>query len=124
MGANRRMTIAVDFDGVLHSYTTPWSDAATIPDPPVDGAIEWLNEAVKQFAVFILTTRADQPGANHAVREWLVRNGFTGEVTITSKKVPALVYIDDRAWRFQGPGTFPPLDAIPGDPAFKPWNKS
>lgn len=38
-----RYTVAVDFDGVLHRYDTPWINAATIPDPPVDGAIEWLS---------------------------------------------------------------------------------
>lgn len=46
----QRYTLAVDFDGVLHQYTTPWSNAATIPDPPVDGAIAWLNETAARKA--------------------------------------------------------------------------
>ncbi len=30
-----RYTVAVDFDGVLHAYISPWVNAHTIPDPPV-----------------------------------------------------------------------------------------
>ena len=38
----KKFTVAVDFDGVIHSYTTLWFTASVIPDPPVPGAIEWL----------------------------------------------------------------------------------
>lgn len=35
--------IAVDFDGVLHSYISGWKGARNIPDPPTPGAIRWLS---------------------------------------------------------------------------------
>ena len=103
MNATRRWTVACDMDGVLHSYTTPWSAANEIPDPPVPGAIDWLNEIHCHFDVVVHTTRGDQDGGNEAVTSWLRENGYTGpDLVVTSKKIPALIYIDDRAWRFEG----------------------
>ena len=36
-------TILLDFDGVIHSYTSGWKGAGVIPDPPVPGAIDFLR---------------------------------------------------------------------------------
>lgn len=119
MGRPARYTVAVDFDGVLHSYVTPWIDTATIPDPPVPGAIEWLNEIAKDFDVVIHTTRGDNLAGQVAVVEWLRKHGFGngGEIkAVTNKKPMALVYIDDRAWRFVG--RFPTAEEIH---AARPW---
>lgn len=33
--SERRWTVAVDVDGVLHSYTSGWKGADRLPDPPV-----------------------------------------------------------------------------------------
>lgn len=115
-----RYTVAVDFDGVVHSYTTPWIAAETIPDPPVEGAIEWLNEIGEWFEVVIHTTRAKTREGMVAVGEWLTKHGFVGQVVITDCKVPALIYLDDRAWRFMGPGSFPTREQIH---RALPWNK-
>lgn len=112
-------TICVDFDGVIHSYASGWKGADVIPDPPVEGAIDWLNAMVERFNVVILSTRADQPGADDAIRQWLYDQGCNiDKLTITSHKVPAIVYIDDRAWRFEG--AFPDFADIND---LKPWNK-
>lgn len=117
----RRYTVAVDFDGVLHSYTSGWQGAHVIPDPPIPGAIDWLNEIVKNFEVVIMTTRGDQPGANDAIRAWLRRHGYNrGPLLVTSHKVPALVYIDDRGWRFTG-DNFPTVEQVH---RAIPWNKT
>ena len=90
-----------------------------MPDPPVLGAIEWLNEITEKFEVVIHTTRGDQPGGNEAVSAYLREHGYTGpDLTVTSHKVPALIYIDDRGWRFEG--TFPTAREIH---AARPWNK-
>lgn len=113
-------TVAVDFDGVLHSYISPWVSSAIIPDPPVPGAIEWLTQISKKFRVAIFTTRGATKLGRSAVQSWLVENGWPegAEVEVTSEKPPALVYIDDRAWRFEG--VFPTVQEIH---QAVPWNK-
>ena len=111
--------IAVDFDGVLHSYRSPWTAHEAIPDPPVDGAIDWLNEVCAHFPVVVFTTRAATPAGRAAIVEWLALHGFTGVLhDITAVKPPALFILDDRAWRFEGPGTFPTIRDIVGA---RPW---
>ena len=142
-------TISVDFDGVIHSYTSPWVNARTIPDPPVPGALAWLVEISRDFDVAIFTTRNHQWGGRRAVKRWLreqlteffwpVYNrcgdnwthadvddaaAFGAETllktwTFPSHKPPALVYVDDRAWRFTG-DNFPTRDEIH---LARPWNK-
>ncbi len=42
----RPKILCIDFDGVLHSYSSGWKGVDTIPDPPVDGAIEWLRALI------------------------------------------------------------------------------
>lgn len=116
--ADKRWTIAVDFDGVIHSYTSPWVAPEVIPDPPVDGAIEWLNKMVNKFDVVIFTTRAKTTAGSNAVGRWLHDHGVYGSWTTTAIKPAALVYIDDRAWRFEG--RFPSAHEIH---LARPWNK-
>jgi hypothetical protein len=120
-----RYTVAVDFDGVLHSYSSPWVDAATIPDPPVPGALEWLAEMLRHFDVAILSTRNHQEGGVEAMQAWLARHGCWDEgdrgvesITFPIYKPPALIYIDDRGYRFAG--TFPTRHEIH---TLRPWNK-
>lgn len=116
-----RYTVAVDFDGVIHSYATPWERADIIPDPPVEGAIKWLLEIAKDFRVVIFTTRAKEPAGALAVRGWLRMHGIhCSEDQITAQKPAALIYLDDRAYRFEGPGTFPTAQQIH---QARPWNK-
>lgn len=122
----------MDFDGVIHQYVTPWIAPDVIPDPPVEGAIEWLNEMRRHFDVFVMTTRArPQPVEGrdglfdgcYAIRTWLAFHGLPNadEILVTHEKLPALAYIDDRGWRFEGPGTFPTAEQIH---RARPWNKS
>lgn len=45
----KKQTVAFDFDGVIHSYVTPWVSSEIIPDPPVSGikeAIDSMRELV------------------------------------------------------------------------------
>ncbi len=127
-----RQTIAVDFDGVIHLYESGWQGAHVIPDPPVAGAIEWLHEAIQDYEVVIFSTRAKGLRGRWAIRKWLkdhsgtlwwgnapiLRNRGIEEVHITSEKVPALAYLDDRAVRFEG--TFPSPEELASK---RPWNK-
>ncbi len=132
MKHHHQPTVAVDFDGVLHSYTTPWRGAHVIPDPPVPGALEWLREISKDFQVVILSTRCRTWRGRRAIKQWLrshtlVGFGFAswkdvdpyGSIRCSYKKLPAWVYIDDRAWRFTG-DNFPSREEVH---AARPWNK-
>jgi len=114
--------IIFDFDGVIHSYTSRWIDEATVPDPPVPGAIEFIREVMKEYGVVICSTRAKSPVGISAIHDYLIKYGMSEEevskIQITNKKVAAILQIDDRSFCFKG--NFPSLDYIKN---FKPWNK-
>ncbi len=114
-----RYTVAVDFDGVIHSYNSPWVNAETIPDEPVEGAIEWLNKIAADFDVVIFTTRGKTLEGRQAVALWLEAYGFEDFREVTAEKVAALIYLDDRAYRFTG-HNFPAAQEVH---AARPWNK-
>jgi hypothetical protein len=105
--SRKRYSIAVDFDGVIHRYGKGWHDGS-VYDEPMPGAREALARIHQRYRVVILTTRVN-PGLHGgdeqlaSVEAWLERHGFVkGEHydEVTHEKVPALVYIDDRALRF------------------------
>jgi len=116
------LTVCVDFDGVIHSYRQVGLGSYVVADPPVPGAIHWLRTLVDSAKVYIHTTRMLDDGAEGAMREWLSRNGLPedalSQLVFTARKVPAELYIDDRAFRFEG--TFPTVDEIA---RMKPWNR-
>ena len=97
-------TIAIDFDGVIHSYTTPWQGETIIPDPPVSGigqALEDIRNAGYEIAVY--STRCDTVEGRRAVMQWLSKHNLRQYINrVTSLKPPATVYIDDRAICFDG----------------------
>jgi len=110
--------LAIDFDGVLNSYTSGYKlgDDSYLPDPPVDGALEFIQAAIKVFdEVIICTTRARSPEGVHAIKEWLEKYGFP-TIKITQKKCWATVYLDDRGVTFTG--VFPKVEALL---KFKTW---
>jgi hypothetical protein len=121
--------LCLDFDGVIHSYDSGWKGADVIPDPPVAGAFEFIEEACKHFRVAIFSSRSNQPGGIAAMQRWLLqwypknegeRPQWPERVTIEwpTEKPPALLTIDDRAIPFDG--TWPAIETIK---EFKPWNK-
>lgn len=118
----RRKTLAVDFDGVLHAYTSPWTKPEEIHDGPVPGAVQFLCAARERFEVVICSVRAETPQGREAMRTWLCEHIGNPEAgawfRITHEKPKAVVYLDDRAVCFTG--RFPSLDALD---AFVPWNR-
>lgn len=114
--------LVVDFDGVLHSYTTPWAGPDVIPDPPVEGAFTFLTEAVKEFNVSIYSSRSGIPGGVQAMQEWFLKHGLPSHVweslSFPLTKPAAFVTLDDRAMCFRG--VFPSIAQIA---AFRAWNK-
>jgi hypothetical protein len=108
--------ICLDFDGVLHAYTTPWERPDLIPDPPVNGACSFVQQLqAAGYTVVIHSSRARYPEGLRAMSAWLEQHGFP-PLTISQEKPPALLTLDDRAWCFDG--TWPTLAEIE---QFKPW---
>lgn len=66
-----RPILCLDFDGVVHSYTSGWKGATRIPDPPVPGALEFIVGALGHFRVAIFSSRSHQWGGRRAMRRWL-----------------------------------------------------
>ena len=123
--------LCLDFDGVLHSYTSGWKGASIVPDPPVPGAIAFLREAVKHFDVQIFSSRSNQDGGGYAMRSWLGDNiikeepgiimqdpPWFAEIKWPTEKPAAMVTLDDRAITFTG--EWPSMDTLL---TFRPWNK-
>lgn len=67
----RKPTLAVDFDGVIHSYTSGWRGARVILDPPVPGAMAFLLGALDDFEVAIFSSRSRRMGGRTAMRDYL-----------------------------------------------------
>ena len=63
--------LCLDFDGVIHSYTSGWKGPRTIPDDPVPGAIDFLVEALQHFRVAIYSSRSHYWFGRRAMKKWL-----------------------------------------------------
>lgn len=124
-------TIAIDFDGVIHKYSKGWHDGSCY-DEHIVGVFEAIQELMETKTVFIFSTRKPKQikkwiqarimecefGDNpHYPQDWTYpKYGFTVEIIpfwvkfwdkrnvlgITRKKLPAMIYVDDRAMRFDG----------------------
>ena len=127
----RKPVLCLDFDGVIHSYSSGWKGARIIPDDEVPGSIEFIYSAINAgWDVVVHSSRARYFGGIRAMRSWLkeragniwYEDGAGGigleSVRFVRWKPPALVTIDDRALTFTG--EWPALDSLR---AFKPWNK-
>lgn len=120
--------ICIDFDGVLHAYTSPWTNEWTISDGPVPGALEWLAKASKwkDYRLMVYSSRSKSEKGIIAMRAWLISSleeaGMrSSEVLISfvAEKPAAFITIDDRGFHFVG--TFPDKAFLD---TFIPWNKS
>jgi ribonucleotide monophosphatase NagD (HAD superfamily) len=114
-----KQTVIVDFDGVLHSYSSGWKGADVISDPPTEGASEAMYKLREKYVVVVVSSRCHQAGGSEAIRNWLALHGIVVD-EVTSNKPPHIVVIDDRALRFEGDWnkTLTGIEA-----ASVPWNK-
>ena len=115
-----KKTVVFDFDGVIHSYTSGWQGIDVIPDEPVQGIKEALEEIHNAgYEIVIVSTRCSTTLGRLAVKNWLNEYDLTQYIDgVCKEKPPAIVYIDDRAICFDGkPETL--LNKID---EFKPWN--
>lgn len=93
--------LALDFDGVVHSYKSGWTSDGDIPDPAIKGAAEGIKRLRIDYKVVIFSARARTVEGRNAIIAWLAKNGIEVD-GVTDKKIPAHVYIDDRAICFTG----------------------
>jgi hypothetical protein len=123
-----KKTLCLDFDGVLHLYVSGWQGADVIPDPPVEGAMEFLAETVEHFQVVVYSSRSHQPNGIIAMQTWLqlqLHRALGTEhaehvynlIGWPLEKPSAYLAIDDRVYSFRG--VWPDVGELQ---AFKPWN--
>lgn len=112
-----KKTVVFDFDGVIHSYTSGWKGEDVIPDPPVTG----IKDSVQQirnagYEVVIVSTRCASEKGMKAVKKYLADNEIAVD-RVCKEKPPAIVYIDDRAICFDGKSD----ELLKKIEQFKPW---
>ena len=121
--------LCVDFDGVISNYDSGWQGVENIPDPPVEGAIEWLAYMVEKtdYEIAIYSSRSKTPEGIWAMTRWLEQaftnirydpRSYIPHIQFPSQKPPAYLTIDDRAICFRG--TFPSILELDN---FTAWNK-
>jgi hypothetical protein len=96
--------ICIDFDDVIHSYDGGWEPGhakSYIPGGSVPGAKEAIALLREDYEVVVLSSRADTAVGQRAIARWLKEHGIEVD-HITDRKVPAIVYVDDRALHFYG----------------------
>jgi len=71
MTKSNKKILLLDFDGVIHKYSSGWKGARNIPDQPVSGALEFIVEATEHFDVCIYSARSSQFGGIQAMKKWL-----------------------------------------------------
>lgn len=113
LGLVEGQAVAFDCDGVIHKYREGWKDGS-IYDEVNQEAIElMLLLKLSGIPVVIISTREPEQ-----IKEWWDKQGFVLEVKvlgkkkmfhktcdyvgITNRKIPAQLYIDDRAYKYEG----------------------
>lgn len=139
MAERSKPILCVDFDGVIHSYTSGWKGATVISDPAVKGALRWLWKATEWFDVQVYSSRSKDFEALKAMQTWMMDQsteefghdhpmacithtpaGPTYPIIFAHEKPAAFLTIDDRAICFEGDwDDLDPADLL----HFKPWNK-
>jgi len=131
LNPDNKPILCLDFDGVIHTYTSRWTFPEEIRDEVTDGFWEWAIEASKLFHLVLYSSRSSSREARIAMSQWMLekmtawwgdREGEKPVLTIEymSEKPPAFLTIDDRALTFTGNwDLFDPQTLI----NFKPWNR-
>ena len=104
---NEMNNLAIDFDGVVHNFDKGYYDGTCYGDP-IPGSLEAIKKLSKKYKIIIYTAKAkpSRPLVNgktgiELVKEWLEKYGVLECVEeVTSEKPRAILYIDDKAYRF------------------------
>ena len=92
----KRKTIMIDLDGVLNMYNGKY-DENKLPELR-QGAREFVEKLNKDYDLVLFTTRN-----NLEATKWLIENKIDKYFkNVTNVKIPAYLYLDDRAIVFEG----------------------
>lgn len=100
--------IAIDFDGVVHTFDKGWHDG-TCYGKPIHNSLEALRSIAETWNIIIFTAKArpDRPLVNgkngvELVWEWLKKHNVDDLIDeVTWEKPRAEYYIDDKAIEFK-----------------------
>lgn len=100
--------LAIDFDGVIHNNNLGFHDG-TIYGDILPGAKSAIIQLAKKYKIVIYTAKAksDRPLINgktgiELIWEWLKEHSIDTHIySITAEKPRSIVYIDDKAIRFE-----------------------
>lgn len=71
---HKKPILCLDFDGVIHSYTSGWKGPRNIPDPPVPEALPFIANAMQHFDVQIFSSRSRYWFGRRAMKQWLIKH--------------------------------------------------
>lgn len=95
---DKKRTLAIDFDGVIHKYSLGFQGRTNAYDGPMEGAVEGLKILYNDG--YILKIMSSRP--KEVIYDWLEEYGITDLITeVTNDKIAAAMYIDDRGYYFR-----------------------
>ena len=120
---NTKPVLAVKFDGVIHEYNADYKKASSVVlGAPVEGAFQFLSQALDLFAVAIVSERFASHRSTQSVFRWFKQHGWPTEHGTPLKlyfphRMPeCFLLIDDRCFLFTG--AFPDVVEIT---KFRSW---
>lgn len=139
---DRKLILALDFDGVIHDYKRGWQ-GGQLYGHATPGFFDWYLHTAPKFEIIIHSSRFGDPntgaedlGQMEAVRGWMDReytawrNGQPVDERLipehiqwqlSAAKPPAWLTIDDRCIRFDGDWNDEKL-SVSGLFRFRPYN--
>lgn len=104
MGSEQKI-IAIDFDGVIHSFEGGFTTSSEILGAPNDEILDFIRrKSAKGFVIKIYSCRANTSEGSGAIKKWLEAQDIHLGLHYDSicPKVLAHYYIDDRAIQYKG----------------------